>query len=483
MKFIIKLFPEIIIKSKPVRIKFTNQLRANLGKLVAEISDDIQIQNCWDRLELDAPNATAEQGQQLESLLQNTPGIAHIFTVKTHTFETLEQIGDICAEHYREQVQGKTFVARVKRTGRHSFNSIEAERAVGAAIFRNCEPAGVKMKGADVTVKLEIYGDQVHLVDKRLDGLGGFPLGKQDQVLSLISGGFDSTVASYLTIKRGTLTHFCFFNLGGIAHEVGVKQVAHFIWKKYSASHDVHFISVPFEEVVGEILKNVHHSYMGVVLKRMMMRAAAHMAQHYKIPALVTGEAIAQVSSQTMQNLSVIDRATDHLIIRPLITTDKQDIINMAEQIGTADFAKSMPEYCGVISDKPTTAAKWDKVLEEEQNFDFAVLDKAIADADITRISQVMQNQKLIGDVEQVNMPQVDDVVIDIRAPEEQEKAPLTLTNNPVVAIPFYELAKKFVTMEQDKNYLLYCDRGVMSKMQAVQLIDKGYQNIKVYQP
>jgi tRNA uracil 4-sulfurtransferase len=482
MKFIVKLFPEIIVKSRPVRTKMTNQLVGNLKKLLRDAYPDLEIVNRWDRVEIDGARVDISNKEAIIEILLNTPGIHHFFSVKTIECDSIEEIGLACAAHFADEVKGKTFVARVKRSGNQSFTSIEAEREIGAAILRNCEPAGVKLKNPEYTVKAEIYNRQVNLVETRYEGLGGFPLSKQDQALSLISGGFDSTVASYMTIARGTLTHFCFFNLGGIAHEVGVKQVSHFIWKKYGASHDVKFISVPFDGVLGEILKNVNHSYMGVILKRMMMRAAAHMAQKLNIPALVTGEAIAQVSSQTLQNLSVIDKSTDHLIIRPLITTDKQDIIDMADHIGTGDYAKNMPEYCGVISNRPTTAAKLDKVIAEEENFDFAILDKAIEDAIITRMMDLMHNQKELGDIEVTSLPTADDIILDIRHPTEEEESPLVLTNNSVVKLPFYELNKKFKSLDMNKDYLLYCDRGVMSKMQALQLVEDGYKNIKVYQ-
>jgi thiamine biosynthesis protein ThiI len=88
--------------------------------------------------------------------------------------------------------------------------------------------------------------DRFYVVLARHQGLGGFPLGTQDAVLSLISGGFDSTVSSFLTMKRGLVTHFCFFNLGGRAHETGVKEVALYLWMKYGASHPVTFVTVPF---------------------------------------------------------------------------------------------------------------------------------------------------------------------------------------------------------------------------------------------
>src|SRR5690606_41944273 len=109
-----------------------------------------------------------------------------------------------------------------------------------------------------------------------------------------ISGGFDSAVASFLSMKRGMRTHFLFFNLGGREHELAVKEVALFLWQRYGSSHGVHFITVPFEAVVAEILDKVENSQMGVILKRMMLRAATQVAEKAQIPALVTGEAIAQ---------------------------------------------------------------------------------------------------------------------------------------------------------------------------------------------
>ena len=135
----------------------------------------------------------------------------------------------------------------------------------------------------------------------------------QEAVVSLISGGFDSAVASYLTMKRGAKTHFLFFNLGGAAHEIGVKQVSYYLWKKFGSAARVKFISVPFEEVVGELLQNINHSYRGVVLKRMMLRVAQRVADKIKAEAPITSESIGQVSSQTLTNLGVIDQVTDTL--------------------------------------------------------------------------------------------------------------------------------------------------------------------------
>lgn len=224
------------------------------------------------------------------------------------------------------------------------------ERYVGGGLNQHIESARVKLKQPDVTVNLEIEDDRLLLIKGRYEGIGGFPIGTQEDVLSLISGGFDSGVSSYMLMRRGCRVHYCFFNLGGAAHEIGVRQVAHYLWSRFGSSHRVRFVAINFEPVVGEILEKVDDGQMGVVLKRMMVRAASKVAERYGVQALVTGEALGQVSSQTLTNLRLIDNVSDTLVLRPLISYDKEHIIDIARKIGTEDFARTMPEYCGVIS-------------------------------------------------------------------------------------------------------------------------------------
>jgi len=486
MKFIVKLFPEITIKSKPVRQRLVKQLRQNVAVVLSKETDGAKVQGFWDKLEVRILPEYAKDEQKVIDALQRIPGIANVLKVESHELEGIDNrfddIAEICARTYTEQVEGRTFVVRVKRTGQHSFKSNDLERYIGGALLAAANSTKVEVRNPDVTVKLEVRDDTLYAISERYEGLGGFPLGTQEEVLSLISGGFDSTVSSYLTMKRGIRTHFCFFNLGGDAHEIGVKQVSLYLWEKYGRSHRVQFVTVPFESVVGEILKNVNHSHMGVVLKRMMMRAAQDVAKRLDIPALVTGESVAQVSSQTITNLNVIDNVCDTLVLRPLVTMDKLDIIRLSAQIGTEEFAKNMPEYCGVISDRPTTCAKLSRVEEEEANFDFGVLEQAVEDARVMKIDKVMQQQANVVDVDVTTLPLVDDIVVDIRGPDEVEKSPLELTNNEVRHIPFYELMSELGQLDQDKRYLMYCEQGTMSQLHASHLKGMGY-NVAVFKP
>ena len=231
-----------------------------------------------------------------------------------------------------------------------------------------------------------------------------------------------------------------------------------------------------------EIQEKVHHSQMGVILKRMMLRAASEMAQKLEIPALVTGEAVAQVSSQTLQNLSVITQATDMLVLRPLITMDKPDIIDYARKIGTEVFAKNIPEYCGVISQKPTTRAKLERIQREETRFDFAVLQQAIADSVSTNIDQITRTQQQADNIHVFYEAPVGSVILDIRHPDEEQRKPLALPGAVVQTLPFYQLHKRHTELDRQTHYLLYCERGVMSRLQAEFLRGQDFPHISVFQ-
>jgi thiamine biosynthesis protein ThiI len=415
--------------------------------------------------------------------LRCTPGITHFLEVNEYPLGDLDDVVAKCKAHYADLLPGKIFAVRCKRGGKHSFTSIEVERYVGSQLRQQCAAAGIQLKNPQVLVRLEIRDQRLFVIHHQHDGMGGYPLGSVEQTLVLMSGGFDSTVAAYQMMRRGLLSHFCFFNLGGRAHELGVMEVAHYLWAKYGSSHRVLFISVPFEQVLGEILTKVDNAHMGVILKRMMLRAASALADRLSIDALVTGEAISQVSSQTLTNLAVIDAVTDKLVLRPLIASHKQDIIDTASAIGTAEFAKHMPEYCGVISVGPTTRAKLPRVVYEEQQIDMAVLEQAIASARLISIDHVIEELGRDIQVEEVTAALPGQIVLDIRHPDAQEDAPLQLADIEVLALPFFTLNSRFKELDAARQYLLYCDKGVMSRLHAHHLLSEGHANVRVYRP
>ena len=482
MKFIVKPHPEVFVKSDSVRKRFIRILETNLRSIIKRETKGVEVINRRDYIEVSGLDGTYRN--EVLTAVTHTPGIHHVLEVKQSAFADMHDIFEQCLEMNREIIEGKTFCVRVKRRGTHEFTSIELERYVGGGLNQAVESAKVRLKNPEVTVKFEVENEKLNLVIARYKGLGGFPLGTQEDVLSLISGGFDSGVSTYLHIKRGSKVHYMFFNLGGPAHEIGVKQVSHFLWKKYGSSAKVKFIVVDFEPVVAEILEKVDDGQMGVILKRMFMRAGGMVAEKLGIQGLVTGEALGQVSSQTLTNLRHIDNVTDTLILRPLINWDKEDIINLAREIGTEDFAKTMPEYCGVISKKPTIKAEKFKLEKEEAKFDFSILEQVVYDARVMDIRAIeTESQEQAPEVEMVSELGTDVVVLDIRSSEEEDANPLEIEGVEVKHLPFFKIATQFGDLDQSKEYLLYCDRGVMSRLQALLLIDNGYKNVKVYRP
>ncbi|WP_318476913.1 tRNA uracil 4-sulfurtransferase ThiI [Photobacterium leiognathi] len=482
MKFIVKPHPEIFVKSDSVRKRFIKILESNLRIILKRQSESVSVYNRRFSLEINEPDESKRD--TVLAVLTQTPGIHHTLEVQQTEFTDLHNVFEQTLALVAPELEGKTFCVRAKRVGKHDFTSIEAERYVGGGLNQAIETAKVRLKKPDVTVNIEIEHNLLNLVLCRHEGLGGFPLGTQEDVLSLISGGFDSGVSSYLHIKRGSKVHYCFFNLGGPAHEIGVKQVAHYLWNKYGSSAKVKFIAIDFEPVVGEILEKVDDGQMGVILKRMFMRAAGKVADKFGIEALVTGEALGQVSSQTLTNLRHIDGVTDSLILRPLINWDKEDIIDLAREIGTEDFAKTMPEFCGVISKSPTVKAVKAKLEAEEEKFDFSILDRVVDEARVMDIRDIeKQSQEQAPEVELVDQVAGDAIVLDIRSPDEEDESPLELEGIEVKHLPFYKLATQFGDLPQDKTYLLYCDRGVMSRLQALYLKENGFENVKVYRP
>ena len=477
-KFRIQYFTEIMIKGTTAKRQMISQVYNNLVNILSKISKDIKVRKFFDKVEVVCP---IEVVAEVRMRLLDTPGIQQILeAVQFDNMNTLDDIKVVVNETMAHEIQGKTFVVRCKRMGTQEFKSTQVEQTVGGYMLAMNDTKGVALKGAEYTINLELEFAQLNVITHKHMGMGGFPIGSQGSILSLMSGGFDSTVASYLTMKRGIKTHFIFFNLGGIAHEIGVKQVAYYLWNKFGSSHRVQFISIPFDDVVTEIFKSVSEPYMGVMLKRLMLMASEKVADTMSIDALVTGESVAQVSSQTLRNLALIDQATNKLVLRPLSMMSKPDIIDIANKIGTTRFAESMPEYCGVISKNPVTHGNYERTASEARRFDYTILDEAVKNSAFINVDEMDQNISEIGQMEVISdLSSGDYTVIDIRQSDDCIE-----TSVETLKIPFYKLKSEFKKLPQDKEYLFYCEKGILSQLHAQFLRDaENYTNIKVYRP
>ena len=192
MKFVVKFFPEILMKSRSVRKRFCKMLQGNIRNVLRRYDEDVKVILEWDHIIVKTTNDTDKNRAKLIELLSSTPGVAFFLEVQQSTFEDLHDIYEQVLPVVQSQLAGKSFCVRVKRRGQHDFSSTEIERYVGGGLNQNTDALRVQLTNPDITIQLEVAHQELFIVKQRHDGLGGFPMGSQEGVLSLISGGFDS---------------------------------------------------------------------------------------------------------------------------------------------------------------------------------------------------------------------------------------------------------------------------------------------------
>ena len=496
MKFIIRLSPELTIKSKPVRKRALILLKNNIKKHFDYNEIPVHITWNWDIINLEYNKLIEEKDEpeiiskKIINILSKISGISHFMEVATFSLEECSSQDEIFDKIYKEtakvhlnNIKWKSFVVRAKRTWLHNFTSSEIERYVWGWLLKFWENTKVDLHNPEITVNFEVRDNKFHVIKKSIKWTDGYPIGFQEKVVSLISGWFDSGVATYSMMKRGCQVDYLFFNLWGSAHELWVKQVSHYLWKNFSIPHKkARFITVNFEWVIEELLTKVNHRFRWILLKRFMLKVASMIAEN-NYYALVKWDSLGQVSSQTLKNMSVIDKASDCLVLRPLIADNKQEIIDVSRKIWTYNFACNMPEYCWVISDKPSTWAKLEDILEEEKNIEDSVLIDAYMNRKMEFVKDMLEeNFDKKPEIETVYEIWKNEIIVDIR---EENNVGIGLkpvpTEKNILKIPFFKINSEFPKLDQTKTYLFYCDKWVLSELHWLYLKEKGFENIKIY--
>ena len=498
MKIIIKPFSEIMIKSKPVRKRYMKVLQTNIARSLKMLDENIKTHLFYDKLEVNTPPLTPplqerDLKSQILKKLWYIPGVESFIDVETFDLdesllekennkEIFEFIFDKCRNFYLPKIEGKTFATRVKRSWKHNFGSIDLERYVWGWLLKFSNNAKVKLTNPEVTANIEIKDNKLFLVRERYIWVWGYPVWTQDRVISLISGWFDSGVSTFQMMKRWCKTDFLFFNLWGSAHELWVKQVSSYLWKNFWVGYDARFITIPFEDVVKELVDKVDSRFRWILLKRYFLKVADKLAKDHGYYAIIKWDSLGQVSSQTLKNMHVIDKASDTLVLRPLIWFNKQEIVDITRHIWTYSFACNMPEYCWVISDKPATGASLEQIIEQEERIDEKILDKAIENWKLEYLKKLL-TENLDGkqEIEISYVPEKDEVVIDIRENSDIKKKPLNLENTEILEIPFTNINSQFPKLVQSKTYLFYCDKWILSKLHWLYLKENWFDNIKIY--
>src|SRR3990167_6493078 len=197
MKIIVKVFPEITIKSRPVRKHFIRQLGKNIRSVLRDLDPALKVSGVWDNLEVETQLTDTKVLREMTERLCCTPGIVHFLEVNEYPLGDLDDITAKCKTHYAGLLPGKVFAVRCKRGGKHSFSSMDVERYVGSQLRQQCGAACISLKDPELLVRMEIRDQRLFVIHHQHNGVGGYPLGALEQSLVLMSGGFDSTVAAY----------------------------------------------------------------------------------------------------------------------------------------------------------------------------------------------------------------------------------------------------------------------------------------------
>ncbi|MCP9452646.1 MAG: tRNA 4-thiouridine(8) synthase ThiI [Nitrospira sp.] len=263
----------------------------------------------------------------------------------TLTNPYLDKLGEAAVEEFRAQ-PFSTFRITAKRADKRlPVTSMDVERAVGAFV-RQTLGKEVSLKNPDLTIHIELLTDQAYLFSEKISGPGGMPVGVSGRVACLLSGGIDSPVAAYRMIKRGCRAVFVHFSgrpLVSRASEEKARDLAKLLTTYQYRSR---LYIVPFGEIQREIIFHTPAPFRVVLYRRMMLRIAEHLASRERCWAVVTGESLGQVASQTPDNLCVIEQAATRPLLRPLIGMDKIEITEEAKRLGTYEISIEPDQDC-----------------------------------------------------------------------------------------------------------------------------------------
>ncbi|XKE95958.1 tRNA 4-thiouridine(8) synthase ThiI [Metaplanococcus flavidus] len=360
-KQILVRYGELSTKGKN-RSSFIGRLRDNIHHTFSDLGK-LQIKAERDRMFI---NSDSEE--DMEKVIARLPKVFGIqsFSPVTETELSLEAMQTAAVALIgKMDIQGKSFKVSVRRANKDfDLQKPEILHGIGSVVLRAYPELSVQMKNPDIELKVEIREKAAYMTAEVIKGAGGLPIGAGGKALLMLSGGLDSPVAGYHMLKRGVRLELIHFFSPPFTNDRAKEKVFDLAEKLSEFGSSVNLHVIPFTKLQQEVHKQVPDNITMTSTRRMMMRVADKVLEATDSKAIITGESLGQVASQTLESLYAINAVTSTPVLRPLISTDKLEIIDTAMRIGTHDISIRPYEDCCTIFTpaNPKTKPKLEKV-------------------------------------------------------------------------------------------------------------------------
>ncbi|HGL8795493.1 TPA: tRNA uracil 4-sulfurtransferase ThiI [Streptococcus agalactiae] len=385
-------YSEIMIRygelstKKKNRMRFINKLKNNMEHVLS-IYPDVSVKTDRDRghvyLNGTDYHEVAESLKEIFGIQAFSPS----FKVEKNVDTLVKAVQEIMTSVYKD---GMTFKITAKRSD-HSFelDSRALNHTLGNAVFSVLPNIKAQMKQPDINLKVEIRDEAAYISYENIRGAGGLPVGTSGKGMLMLSGGIDSPVAGYLALKRGVDIEAVHFASPPYTSPGALKKAHDLTRKLTKFGGNIQFIEVPFTEIQEEIKEKAPEAYLMTLTRRFMMRITDRIRENRNGLVIINGESLGQVASQTLESMQAINAVTATPIIRPVVTMDKLEIIDIAQKIDTFDISIQPFEDCCTIfaPDRPKTNPKIKNTEQYEKRMDVeGLVERAVAGIMVTTI-------------------------------------------------------------------------------------------------
>ena len=376
------------------RKMFVNQLKDNVKRALIPLRG-YHVKGKRDRMYIElSPEADINEIIQRLSKVYGIKSISPVIKIDKNE----EKINQSAIQLSQDFEKGSTFKVDVKRVDKSfRLDTYELQRQVGGAILKENNNITVNVKNPDYEIKIEVRMGAIYIYEKVIAGAGGLPVGTGGKTLLMLSGGIDSPVAGIEVMKRGVTVEAIHFHSPPFTSEKAKDKVIELTRILAERVGPIKLHLVPFTEIQKQINKVVHSRYTMTSTRRMMMRISDKVVHQINANAIVNGENLGQVASQTLKSMYAINHVTATPVLRPLLTLDKEDIIKKAKELGT--FETSIQPYedcCTIFTPKnPVTEPDFDKVVKYESVFNFdEMIENAVENIETLTIDQNYKSAK-----------------------------------------------------------------------------------------